>query len=765
MPPRKPRSLRKTRASSDDEDAEDASQRQSVTQAADIIAARKQKKKEARKQALLGGDTAGGSNVHGAPVDMMAGRTADEYSSIKKMNEMAKEMNVTISGSFRKGQMDDGRMSSGGFQRRGDVRDGGDAGDAGDAGGAGGAGGAINVDREHDRDDVLGVQETTGAAIPDEETIRKARQRRELLRNGEPDFIPLQGNGRASSRIDRGEFDREEASKDESSFVREQIEKGLRTMAIRQQAKQAGQPGENGRGLDLKSLDATTLADDILNKLDMRLERVVRTLRQHEHGIARTSETLTDTVKRLFEDEKILQDLSDEFEKAQEMRGYVRALCSMLHEKSPILEELQYQSLQSRTEHARALSGGLQTAARGALVSASKGVEAATNVLFGGGDEDAARLAAARAVADADESLRSGDHIPVELDEFGRDMNMERRMMVQKGTSVSDIAGKAERTFSARQEEIRLELRNVFADTDEQFASLSAVRNRLESWKASFANQYDATFMGLSAPALFAPFVRLELIRWDPLASQPFTEHQWYSLLFDYGAHAPESDPDHQVIPSIVAQVVVPWISDIVRDVWDPTNVNTPGSSDGSDGWDGSDGSDGLDQCRALSRTISDVLVHYDGEDKASYKSVGTLLDAISDKLGGAVAALSADTPSWLPSAIAVTERAQAFRETIFQRGTLLLACVCCFDDILPRASVDGLVEPLGKSLLQLLRSYVASAPACADKASQLCAAVGQASRTGGSALRALLESVRDVLLALDEKSVSSALASVISLL
>ena len=491
----------------------------------------------------------------------------------------------------------------------------------------------------------------------------------------------------------------------------------------------------------------------------------MRTLRQHEHGIARTSETLTDTVKRLFEDEKILQDLSDEFEKAQEMRGYVRALCSMLHEKSPILEELQYQSLQSRTEHARALSGGLQTAARGALVSASKGIEAATNVLFGGGDEDAARLAAARAVADADESLRSGDHIPVELDEFGRDMNMERRMMVQKGTSVSDIAGKAERTFSARQEEIRLELRNVFADTDEQFASLSAVRNRLESWKASFANQYDATFMGLSAPALFAPFVRLELIRWDPLASQPFTEHQWYSLLFDYGAHAPESDPDHQVIPSIVAQVVVPWISDIVRDVWDPTNVNTPGSSDGSDGWDGSDGSDGLDQCRALSRTISDVLVHYDGEDKASYKSVGTLLDAISDKLGGAVAALSADTPSWLPSAIAVTERAQAFRETIFQRGTLLLACVCCFDDILPRASVDGLVEPLGKSLLQLLRSYVASAPACADKASQLCAAVGQASRTGGSALRALLESVRDVLLALDEKSVSSALASVISLL
>ncbi len=732
MPPRKARqrSLRKTRVGSDDEDGDDTPETQSVTQAADIIAARKQKKKEARKQALLGGNTAGGINVHGAPVDMMAGRTADEYSSIRKMNEMAKEMNVTISGSFRRGQPDDGRVPLVGFQRRGDGR-GGNEGDT------------ANGDGDIGHDDAGDAEETTGGAIPDEETIRKARQRRELLRKGEPDFIPLQRSARVSLEVERDEFDRDEAAKEESSFVREQIEKGLRTMAIRQQARQ---PGENGHALDLKSLDANTLADDILSKLNMRLERVTTTLKQHEHGIARTNEHLTDTVKRLFEDEKILQDLGDEFEKAQEMRGYVGALCSMLHEKSPILEELQHQSLQSRREHARALAGAVQTAARGALFSASKGVEAATKVLFGGGGEDAARLAAAGAVTEAEESLRSGDHIPVELDEFGRDMNMERRMMVQRGTSLDDITAKAERTFCARQEEIRIELKNVFADTDEQFSSLSAVRNRLESWKASFANQYDATFMGLSAPALFAPFVRLELIRWDPLSSRSFTKHQWYSLLFDYGAHAPASDPDHQVIPSLVEQIVLPWISDIVREAWDPTR---------------------LDQCRALGSAVADVLVHYDSKNKTSYKPVETLLDAISEKLGQAVAALAADTPSWLPSAIAVAEGAQLYRETLFERGTALLSCVRCFDVVLPRPKVDGLVEPLGKTVLQLLRSYIASAPACADKASQVCTALGPAFGSGGGALRAMLESLRDILLALteEEKGVSDALATVNSLL
>ena len=737
MPPRKARqrSLRKTRVASDDEDDQEGSQAQSVAQAADIIAARKQKKKEARKQALLGGNTSGGGYAHGGPVDMMAGRTTDEYTSISKMNAMAKELNVTISGSFRKGdgQVDDGRLSMG-FQKR-------LAGDADTAG---------TID-----EDLLDTQYAGGAddprigleqmedVIPDEETIRKARQRREMLRKGEPDFIPVKANARTPL-----EFDPHDADKDDLSFVREQIGKGLRTMAIRPQARQ---PLENGAAIDLKPLDATKLADEILSKLTVQLERVDMTLKQHDHGIQRTKENLTDTVNKLFEDEKILEDLSSEFEKAQEMREYVRGLCSMLHEKSPILVELQHQSLQSRVERARAVSGAFQTSTKGQLLSASKGVDTAMKVLFGGGGEDDARLAAERAVAEADASLRSGDHIPVELDEFGRDMNMERRIMAQKGTSIQDIASKAHRAFSNRQEEIRLELKNIFADADEQFASLSAVRNRLESWKASFETQYDATFMGLSAPALFAPFVRLELITWDPLlsTSQSFTKHHWYSLLFDYGAQSPESDPDHQVVPSLVTQVVVPWVADLVKDVWDPVNLT---------GYDGLDELDGHNQCLALSGAVKDIMAHYDSENQANYKPVGALLDAIFDKLKQAVDSLAADTPSWLPTAIAVTERAQECREILFKRGTSLISCVCSLIDVLPSTNIDALVEPLGKTVLQILRSYVASASVCATKAALLCDALVLASGRAGGALRSMLESVSEIVSALpkDERLVAT---------
>lgn len=38
-------------------------------------------------------------------------------------------------------------------------------------------------------------------------------------------------------------------------------------------------------------------------------------------------------------------------------------------------------------------------------------------------------------------------------------------------------------------------------------------------------------------PQLFAPFVRLEMLRWDPLKNPEFDKMKWYGILFDYGLH------------------------------------------------------------------------------------------------------------------------------------------------------------------------------------------------------------------------------------
>ena len=59
--------------------------------------------------------------------------------------------------------------------------------------------------------------------------------------------------------------------------------------------------------------------------------------------------------------------------------------------------------------------------------------------------------------------------------------------------------------------------RSVFADVSESYSSLSAVKSQLEQWKRQQPSAYADAYMSLSVPAVMAPFVRLELLQWDPL--------------------------------------------------------------------------------------------------------------------------------------------------------------------------------------------------------------------------------------------------------
>lgn len=58
---------------------------------------------------------------------------------------------------------------------------------------------------------------------------------------------------------------------------------------------------------------------------------------------------------------------------------------------------------------------------------------------------------------------------------------------------------------------------SVFADASEEYGSLAAVKDRLEKWKQQHPGAYADAYMSLSVPAVMAPFVRLELLQWDPL--------------------------------------------------------------------------------------------------------------------------------------------------------------------------------------------------------------------------------------------------------
>ena len=57
----------------------------------------------------------------------------------------------------------------------------------------------------------------------------------------------------------------------------------------------------------------------------------------------------------------------------------------------------------------------------------------------------------------------------------------------------------------------------VFADASDEYGSVAAVLARLQAWQQHHPGAYRDAYMAVSAPAIFAPFVRLQLLAWNPL--------------------------------------------------------------------------------------------------------------------------------------------------------------------------------------------------------------------------------------------------------
>ena len=61
------------------------------------------------------------------------------------------------------------------------------------------------------------------------------------------------------------------------------------------------------------------------------------------------------------------------------------------------------------------------------------------------------------------------------------------------------------------------EAENIFEDVVNDFTSIHEIMSRFEQWKYGFHDSYKEAYLGLCLPKLFAPFIKLELLNWNPL--------------------------------------------------------------------------------------------------------------------------------------------------------------------------------------------------------------------------------------------------------
>jgi GC-rich sequence DNA-binding factor len=416
--------------------------------------------------------------------------------------------------------------------------------------------------------------------------------------------------------------------------------------------------------------------------------------------LARTRESLSHCEAQILELEVSGAASGERYKLVQEFRDYIRDLCECLKDKAPLVEELEDHLGRLEEAAAAAYAERADADADDESAPAQAAVAAASGALARGAGEAAARDAAAAAAAMA--SLAGGASLPPELDELGRDKNAARRVNASRRASgraarrakhppapgtwtpgQSSESSDGERvSLASGHAAVTGEAATVFADADEDFSTLERVKTRLEAFKRACGRAYRDAYVGESAAALFAPYVRLQLLAWSPVrpggereedttAGVALDEQPWFQELFDFGPPAGGDavlpDDDMRLIPRLVAKVVIPRVRRAVDTAWRPDR-------------------------RRHARRLAAVLAELGpfGQDDADVATDLTMLHgAVALKLVHAAAA--ARVPAWAPLATAAAgELAQRCSAAAAARATRVVASIAAFDGVLPTAVLVG---------------------------------------------------------------------------
>jgi GC-rich sequence DNA-binding factor len=117
----------------------------------------------------------------------------------------------------------------------------------------------------------------------------------------------------------------------------------------------------------------------------------------------------------------------------------------------------------------------------------------------------------------------------------------------------------------------------VFEDVYEDFATIEHIKERFEMWKKKYPESYKQAYTSIPLREILAPFIRIELLQWDPFVNPQLDTMHWYQVLFNYGLGSQqedydENDEDSQLIPSLVEKVVIPKVKTLLATVWNPTS-------------------------------------------------------------------------------------------------------------------------------------------------------------------------------------------------
>ncbi|GAX80972.1 hypothetical protein CEUSTIGMA_g8407.t1 [Chlamydomonas eustigma] len=480
----------------------------------------------------------------------------------------------------------------------------------------------------------------------------------------------------------------------------------------------SGMPSAGSSGLPGSSLETmNTTASSVMTSLKQGVERLNMSHQATQSNLSRASGNMTSSLQKIEGLEIDMKRASDKYVYMQKIKAYIADLCECLADKSPMVEALEDSLAELREDRAAAAGERVKQLEQEMMESAEAAVSAALGVLSRGGAPAAASAAAEGAARAVEELLMERDSGPPELDEFGRNVNMQRDREAKERGILREKALEAEKTlmqavargdttlmhggdvedvavshgeelsevrrYWSRHDEIMETAETIFVDAGEEFASVRAVKSALEEFKLSYPKDYNSTYMHLSTPALFAPYVRLELLSWDPLYAdgadhgadvgsrrrregvhKGFDKQLWYETLFDYGCGPSalplaEDDADGELVPQLVRKLVLPVALNMLERCWSASN---------------------LTQTKAAAALLGDLFVYIPAEEERMQNA----LSIVVSKLEKAVSEVS--IPPWPSAVTSVSILAEAVQFRRFRQVLCVMRCIACFEGLLARS-------------------------------------------------------------------------------
>ncbi|XP_019429936.1 PREDICTED: transcriptional repressor ILP1-like [Lupinus angustifolius] len=409
--------------------------------------------------------------------------------------------------------------------------------------------------------------------------------------------------------------------------------------------------------------------------------RTMQLLNQTDQNLSTSLLNITD-----LESSLVLAD--EKYRFMQKLQNYVTNICDFLQHKASYIEELEEQMKKLHEDRASAISGRRETNNEDEMMEVEAAVNAAAAVFSRKGNNN---LEAAKSAAeDAFTAVKKQRDLPVKLDEFGRDLNLEERMKMKvraksrqskrsksfdysklasmelgdhkvEGESSTDESDSETQAYQSQHDLLLQAADEIFSDACEDYGQLSLVKKRFEEWKKEYFTSYNDAYISLSLPLIFSPYARLELLRWDPLhKGLDFQEMKWYKLLFTYGL--PEDgkdfvndDGDVDLVPNLVEKVALPILHYEISHCWDMLSQQ--------------------ETSNAINATKL-IVQHLSHESEA----LADLLVSIRTRLADAVAKLT--VPTWSPPILAAVPDAARVAAYRFGVSVRLLRNICLWKDI-----------------------------------------------------------------------------------